>query len=158
MSKQGRTQDQDPTPVRSRREEFQGFLDEKFPIGAMCAVIATDNLLDSANPIATGRLLCSAVEDDEFGRPWYELVIDARGDTRPDAVREPEPLRLWTRAPQQHRSNPNLWEAEVQTQKSAPSALRLNADPPEPWRPTATMRKAVDEAYAAEWAPAAATR
>ena len=133
---------------RADREEFQEFLDETFPIGAVCAVIGLGGgHLDAATQIATGRLLCSGVEEDEARRRWYELVIDSRGFTGGEADR----LKLWVSPPTRHESNKHLWEADVRTDESDHCTLRLNADPPEPWRPTVRMREAVTKAYAKCW-------
>lgn len=130
---------------RSRREQFQEFLDEKFPIGAMCAVITKDGgHLDATTEITTGRLLCSGVDQDESRQRWYELVIDSRGSIGG----EPEVLKLWARAPRQHGGSGDLWESDVRTDTAARCILRLNADPPQRWRPTLRMREAVTELYA----------
>ena len=68
------------TAVGRSRPEFQEFLDQMFPIGAMCAVITLGGgHLDATSQIATGRLLCSGFEQDETGRSWYQLTIDSRG-------------------------------------------------------------------------------
>ena len=154
MNSQSHTQDQDAVDGVTRRDEFQEFLDKQFPIGAMCAVIVADSLLESASPIATGRLLCSGVEVGETGRAWYELVIDGRGDLDGES----EVITLWASAPRQHRSNSNLWESDLRSRESSHSILRLNADPPERWRPTPTMRKAVTDAYANRWTATAGIR
>ena len=149
--------DSDSRPVTRRAEPianeteltaFQGFLDDQFPIGAMCAVISTkDGRLDATSPVATGRLLCSAVNRDESGQWWHELVIDPRGSVDGEV----EPLSLWVSAPRRHEGIGRLWECEVRMNGTASCSLRLNADPPEPWRPTLQMREAVTKAYAEHW-------
>lgn len=127
-----------------QREAFQEFLDDQFPIGAVCAVIATeDGHLDATTEIATGRLVCGDVEKDDRGAWWHRLVIDSRGAT----TGEIEVLELWVRAPIRYKGSADLWESEVRTDQADQCKLRLNADPPEPWRPTLRMRKAVTDAY-----------
>lgn len=130
-----------------RSAAFQEFLDERFPIGAMCAVLTrTRNHLDERASVATGRLVGGAVEQDDSGRWWHELVIDSRGSE----VSEAQVVELWVSMPRRHGDGANLWESEVRTD-GGEGILRLNADPPEPWRPTAQMRKEVTEAYAHHW-------
>ena len=136
------------TAVGRSRREFQEFLDEKFPIGAMCAVITLGGgHLDATTQIATGRLLCSGVEQDDSGRSWYQLTIDSSGSISD----EPEVQRLWVSALRPHRSGGALWETEVRTDDGHKCTLRLNSSPPEQWRPTLQMREAVTQIYAAHW-------
>ena len=142
-------------PLERFDEEFQEFLDEKFPIGAMCAVITLGGgHLDATTQIATGRLLCSGVEQDDSGRSWYQLTIDSSGSISD----EPEVQRLWVTAPRQHGDSGVLWESDVRTDEATECILRLNADPPEQWRPTSEMREAVTQAYAAHWPATARSR
>lgn len=130
-----------------RSAAFQEFLDERFPIGAMCAVLTrTKSHLDETASVATGRLVGGAVEQDDSGRWWHELVIDSRGSE----VGEAEIVKLWVSMPRPHGGGANLWESEVRT-VSGEGILRLNAEPPEPWRPTVQMREEVTEAYAEHW-------
>ena len=131
-----------------KRIAFQEFLDDRFPIGAMCAVFRRKNRhLDAAASIATGRLVGGAVERDERGRWWHELIIDSRGSE----TGEVEVVKLWVSVPQPLGGGADLWESEVRTGGDVDDTLRLNADPPEPWRPTMQMRKEVTEAYAEHW-------
>lgn len=131
-----------------KRAAFQEFLDERFPIGAMCAVFSRKNShLDATASVATGRLVGGAVDRDDRGRWWHELVIDSRGSE----VDDPEVVKLWVSMPKPHGGGADLWESEVRTGRGIDGILRLNADPPEPWRPTAQMRKEVTEAYAEHW-------
>ena len=147
--------DQQAIAVECSRREFQEFLDEKFPTGAMCAVITLGSgHLDATTPIATGRLLCSGVDQDDSGRSWYQLTIDSRGSIGD----EPEVQKLWVTAPRQHGGSGGLWESEVRTDEAARCILRLNADPPQRWRPTLEMREAVTEIYAAHWPSTAGSR
>lgn len=143
------------TAVGRSRREFQEFLDETFPIGATCAVITLGvGHLDATIQIATGRLLCSGVEQDDSGRWWYQMTIDSRGSIGD----EPEVQKLWVTAPRQHGGSGVLWESEVRTDEATRCALRLNADPPEQWRPTMEMREAVTQAYGAQWPATARSR
>lgn len=138
----------EPTANEVERQAFQDFLDDHFPIGAICAVITSkDSHLDSTAEAASGRLLCSGVERDDTEQWWHELVIDSRGSE--DG--ETEILKVWVREPRRHRGGAHLWEAEVRTGGAGRGTLRLNADPPQPWRPTLRMRKAVTAAYAERW-------
>jgi len=132
----------------SRRAEFQEFLDDQFPLGAMCAVITlARGHIEATTQIATGRLLCGSVEEDDGGRLWFEVVIDSRGS----ASGNHEVVTLWVRAPRQLGSGGDLWEADVKGDAGANCLLRLNADPPDSWRPTPEMRTAVTEFYAGYW-------
>jgi len=136
------------TVVGRSRREFQEFLDERFPIGAMCAVITLGGgHLNSTTQIATGRLLCSGVEQDDGGQSWYQLTIDSSGSISD----EPRVQRLWVTALRPQGSSDELWESEVRTDEATRCILRLNSAPPEPWRPTSEMRDAVTQAYAAHW-------
>lgn len=131
-----------------RRAAFQEFLDDRFPIGAMCAVFnRTENHLDATASVATGRLVSGAVERDDSGRWWHELVIDSRGSEMGEA----EVVKLWVSVPELHGGGAGLWESEVRPGSGFDGILRLNADPPDPWRPTLQMRKEVTEAYAEHW-------
>lgn len=139
---------QQANAVELSRREFQEFLDENFPIGAMCAVITLGGgHMDAATQIATGRLLCSNIEQDDSGRSWYQLTIDSTGSISD----EPQVQRLWVTALRPHRSSVGLWESDVRTDDATKCVLRLNSAPPKPWRPTREMRDAVTEAYAAHW-------
>jgi hypothetical protein len=136
------------TAVERSRREFQEFLDETFPIGAMCAVITLGGgHMDATTQIATGRLLCSDVEHDGSGRSWYQLTIDSSGSINEGTRVQ----RLWVTTPRQHGGSGALWESDVRTDEATKCILRLNADPPEQWRPTSEMREAVTQAYAAHW-------
>jgi len=131
-----------------KRAAFQEFLDDRFPIGAMCAVFSrTTSHLDATTSVATGRLVGGAVERDASGRWWHELVIDSRGSEMGEA----EVVKLWVSEPEPHGGGADLWESEVRPGSGVDGILRLNADPPEPWRPTRQMRQEVTKAYAQQW-------
>lgn len=131
-----------------KRAEFQRFLDNRFPIGAMCAILPrTKSHLDATASVATGRLVSGAAERDARGRWWHELVIDSRGNQGGEA----EVVALWVSVPQPLAGGASLWESEVRPDSGVAGILRLNADPPEPWRPTVKMREEVTEAYADHW-------
>lgn len=125
------------------RRAFQDFLDISFPIGAMCAVIRGESGLDEALPVATGRLVCAAV-GDAGGQHWHEIVIDPvgggdTGDAEAICVRVGMPVR--------HRASTDLWEASV-FDETPGCTIRMNANPPQAFRPTPAMRAAVAERYA----------
>ena len=134
--------------IELERVAFQEFLDDRFPIGAMCAVFSrTTSHLDATTSVATGRLVGGAVERDASGRWWHELVIDSRGSEMGEA----EVVKLWVSEPEPHGGGADLWESEVRPGSGVDGILRLNADPPEPWRPTRQMRQEVTKAYAQQW-------
>ena len=144
MSLQVDGNDQEASRCASSRGEFQAFLDTEFPIGAMCALISRrSGRLEAMTQQVTGRLLCRSIEPAEDGQTWYELVIDPRDGTGV----APEPLILWVKAPERHGRAGDLWESEVRTDDADDWVLRLNADPPQQWRPTSKMRAAVTAAY-----------
>lgn len=134
-----------PTAVECKeRETFQAFLDDHFPLGAMCATfVAGERLIGSSESLATGRLICTDAKEDDRGRWWYELIIDPRRRLDEDV----DALILWVGKPRQRRDAPDLWESDVRSDPAAPLVLRLNAKPPERWRPTRRMWQVVSQTY-----------
>ena len=132
---------------REKREAFQAFLDDHFPRGAMCVTLGFgERLSGSADPVATGRLICTSATQDDHGRWWYQLVIDPRRSLHEDV----EALSLWVGQPTQKRETADLWESDVRSDSARPRVLRLNANPPEHWRPTKRMWQVVSETYTSD--------
>ena len=134
-------------------DRLQAVLDRVFPHGALCAVIPTDlGRIDEAKSCVTGRLVCDRSERSK-DRVWYRMTIDPRRtvDENTDVI------QLWTGEPQRRPEGKDLWEADVRTEDGATSILRLNASPPEQWRPSAAMRQAVTERYAEDVATSVAS-
>lgn len=126
------------------RTAFQTFLDDEFPAGAICALVSDRGRpTDATDPLVTGRLLCAAVDRGPDGRWWHELIIDPRRAVEDDV----EPTTVWVGPLTRHTGGSGLWEAEVRPASGNRMLLRLNADPPRPWRPTPRMRRAVTEAH-----------
>ncbi len=140
----------------SKHEErlaFQRLLDDRFPIGGLCATFFEQEgrLRPTGVEVATGRLLCVAVKRAKGGGWWHQVLTDPRRD-----VDEPvTAMVLWIGDLERHDVLPGLWAARIQSSGEARS-LRIHADPDPPMRPTRRMRQAVTEAHRAE-IPGAAT-
>lgn len=134
-----------PTALqRDQREAFQTLLDDLFPLGAMCVTLgAGERLAESGDPLATGRLICTGATH-EGSQWWYQLIIDPRRTLGEDT----EALSVWVTKLKQLQDAPGLWEADVKCEPGRRQVLRLNGSPPERWRPTNQMRRAVSQAYA----------
>jgi hypothetical protein len=126
------------------RRRLQEILDREFPEGALCAVMTrVGGRIEEDESCATGRLVCEGAERNPDG-VWYRITIDPRRSVD----EESEVIQLWTGEPHRCHDSKHLWEADVRTPEDTTSILRLNASPPEPWRPSIEMRSAVTERYA----------
>lgn len=128
------------------RCHLQALLDREFPEGALCAVMTREGgRIEETESCATGRLVCERSEHGEDG-VWYRITIDPRRSVG----EEPEVIQLWIGEPQRCQGSKHLWEANIKTLGDTTAILRLNASPPEPWRPSMEMRRAVTERYAGQ--------
>jgi len=128
----------------SREHEMQELFDREFPRGALCVVMHMANgRIAATQSCPTGRLVCDKYEQDEDG-VWYHVIIDPRERVDEDA----DTIRLWVGAPHRHQDSQSLWEATVRAPTGNTAVLRLNADPPERWRPDPAMRRAASARYA----------
>ncbi|MFC2177378.1 hypothetical protein ACFLRH_03060 [Actinomycetota bacterium] len=132
-----------PGAHEEERQTFQRFLDNTFPVGALCAVIRSGDLAgDTTQIVSTGRVLCTGAR--RSGQDWeHELLIDPKGSG--DALAES--LQLWVRGLRQAPESPKLWECVIDRTASDEVLFRLNADPPSSWRPSSQMREAVSLAH-----------
>lgn len=134
-----------PTRAKTERGGIQKLLDREFPDGALAALVIRDRgRIESGESRVTGRLVCERSESDESGTWWHCIVIDPSTCVADD----PDVVRLWAGTPHRCHDSRHLWEAEVRTSERTTAVLRLNGNPPEQWRPTEEMRRAVTERYA----------
>lgn len=131
-------------PRATREHAMQELLDREFPRGALCVVMHMANgRIAATQSCPTGRLVCDRCEQDDTG-VWYHVIIDPRENIDDDS----DTIRLWVDTPHRHHASQSLWEANVRAPTGNTAVLRLNAEPPEQWRPTPTMRRAVSARYA----------
>ena len=132
--------------IYRERCSYQIELDERFPVGGICAVLRRKgHRLDPAGLIiSTGRLLCSDARREDGNGTWqHQVLIDSRLSDNPIA----DPVHVWIGPFTPHPEAKGLWEADIFGDPGESKVLRVNAEPPSDIRPTRRMRRAVTRAH-----------